>query len=386
MGCCRFCFRFISFIILAIAVAIGWVNTTDCPVGTFFWLVHRPMLLGDTIKGKLTPPVPVDLKPVAPPANVISFGLPSGAKMPGSGIGMCCRGTAYHSESVYRTTLWYLLQGGRLIDTADAYVNHQEIGQAVKDAEKWGVERSEIFVTTKIWPSMYGASAHETLDRFLKELNMEYIDLILLHSPVPLTSFILGEDGAYDKLFECKTQLNCWEQTWNALAKGRKAGKVKDIGVSNFNTEHLKELQKFQSVKETGIAVNQIPYNPWVPQWQKDVATYCQANNIRITGYYTLGGDGGAQLASSTEALKKIAAAHNTSTFLVLARWSLQRGVAVIPGTANPHHMSSNIAGVYKFALSDEEMAVLDSFKPDAPEAPMFLAFSPPKDITAQAK
>lgn len=303
--------------------------------------------------------------------------------MPGSGLGMCCRGTAYHSESVRRSTLWYLLQGGRLIDTAAVYVNHKEIGLAIKDAIALGIPREEIFVTTKIWPSMYGSkSAAWFVHSALKELGLDYVDLVLLHAPIDMTTFILQRDQelAFEHFHECNSKSDCWEQTWTILAKNKKLGRVRDIGVSNFNIDQIKTLQSLEIVQKNPVAVNQLAFNPWVPQWQKDVVAYCQDSNIKLTGYYTLGGSMGKDNAATASELNKIADAHNVSVFLVLARWSLQRGVAVIPGTGKPHHMKTNLQ-VYDFELTEAEMDVLNSFKSDAPEAPMFMGISPPKDV-----
>lgn len=382
MGVLSFCCRSFSVIVVLIAIAIGYISTTKVPMGTFFWMVHQPHTLLEYVNGKLTPEVPADLQPISRPNGEITFKLPSGAEMPGSGIGMCCRGTAYHSASVYNTVLWYLLQGGRHIDTADVYVNHADIGRAIKEAVRRGVPRSEMFVTTKIFPGNFGkSSAKKYVPRVLDELQLEYIDLVLLHAPVDIRSFVFKSEP-FASYSECKSSLECWSQTWDVLSKAVKAGKIKDLGVSNFNHEQIQLLQTAASVKEVPIAVNQLPFNPWVPQWQKDVVKWCQDNGIRVTGYFTFGGLPGKSSANSKQSLKAIAAAHNVSTYLVLARWSLQRGVIIIPGTGNPGNMLSNL-NVHSFQLSDAEMKVLDDCSPDDPEAPNFLGFAPPEDGVA---
>eukprot|EP00457_Paulinella_chromatophora_P007431 gb/GEZN01007454.1/.p1 GENE.gb/GEZN01007454.1/~~gb/GEZN01007454.1/.p1 ORF type:complete len:388 (-),score=36.45 gb/GEZN01007454.1/:371-1375(-) len=331
------------------------------------------------MKGKMTPTVPPDLKPSPRPAGEIFFTLPSGAQMPASGIGMCCRGTAYDAESVRQTTLWYLLKGGRLIDTAALYLNHVPIAWGIKQAVARGVPRNEIFVTTKVPPNLYGFKGTSALiERMLKELDSDYIDLVLLHMPFGMLGIALGEEAYFKRFDDCKTMVECWEGSWRALAAVRKQGKVRDVGVSNFNKDHLKMLQGLAVVKEAPIVINQLAYNPWVPQFQKDIVEYCKSQGIALTGYSTLGGSFGKDTAGAAEVLQEIATAHQVSTFLVLSRWSIQKGVAVIPGTGNPKHMVSNLA-VYSFELSDAEMARIDAFTPESSEAPPFFSFSEPK-------
>lgn len=379
MGVFSFCIKSFSLLVVVVAVLVGYIATSEVPAGTLFWLVHQPHTLYEHYHGKLTPAVPEGMEAAARPANEVTFKLPSGADMPGSGIGMCCRGTAYHSASVYNTALWYLLQGGRAIDTADVYVNHGDIGRAVKEAVRLGVPREEIFITTKIFPDNFGKlSAEKYLARVVEELDVDYIDLVLLHAPLDIRSFVMKSEP-FATYTECNSSLECWGQTWEVLGKAHKAGLIRDLGVSNFNHEQIQELQTLPIVAEIPVAVNQLPFNPWVPQFQKDVVKWCQDNGIRVTGYQTFGGLIGKNTATSAGALKDIASAHDVSTFLVLARWSLQRGVIIIPGTGNPKNMVKNLA-VHSFKLSDKEMEVLNSFSPEDAAAPDFLSMSPPKN------
>lgn len=378
MGVCSVCMRFLSLIMVLVAVLFGYVATSTVPMGTFFWLLHQPFVLQDYYNGKLTPEVPQAMQPGPRPANEVMFTLPSGNDMPASGIGMCCRGTAYHSASVYNTVLWYLLQGGRHVDTADVYVNHRDIGRAIQEAIRRGVPRSEMFITTKIWPASFGKSSTEKyVDRVLEELNLGYVDLVLLHAPRDLSSMIFGGE-AFSSFSECKSQVECWGQTWAELGEARASGKIKDVGISNFNIDNIKLLQTLDAVQETPIAVNQLPFNPWVPQWQKDVSTFCQENGIRVTGYISFGGMMGKHTSSNIQALTDIADSYNVSTFQVLARWSLQRGVIIIPGTGKPKNMLSNL-NVHSFELSDSDMATLNTFSPEDEGAPPFFALNPPE-------
>jgi diketogulonate reductase-like aldo/keto reductase len=309
----------------------------------------------------LTPEVPADLKAVARPANEMFFKLAGGDQMPASGLGLCCRPTAYHQESVKHTVLWYLLQGGRLLDTAQLYFNHRAVGEGVNEAIARGVPRSEIFITTKIPPYLFGANSTTTwVSRMLKELNVSYVDLVLLHAPRPWEAMagLWAEERDFSN-YECKTGPSCREATWRALGAARQRGLIKNLGVSNFGMQHFEEFKKSGALKVAPIAVNQLVYNPWVPEWEKDIVRYCLENNIVMTGYFSLGG---AHSTGSTLAwadIADIAKQHKKSTAQILFRWSLQHGVAVIPGTGKPKHMKDNIQ-LYDFSLSEAEVAKID--------------------------
>ena len=150
------CTRVLPILVVLVAVFVGWLRQKPIPEGTFFATIF-PLMKGippATIFGSysvpLTPEVPADMLPLPRPTNEKFYNLPEGYQMPASGLGMCCRPSAYDDETVYRTVLWYLLLGGRHIDGADLYLNHKAIGRGIKEAMKRGVKRSEIFLTTKI--------------------------------------------------------------------------------------------------------------------------------------------------------------------------------------------------------------------------------------------
>jgi len=361
MGCCRLLFcRFGPALVLAIAIFIGWVVSTEIPMGTFAWAVQLPTVWKAVLTDDLTAEVPKDLKPVARPANEMFFKLPGGAQMPASGLGLCCRPTALHQESVRRTVLWYLLQGGRLLDTAQLYFNHRAVGQGVNEAVARGVPRSEIFITTKIPPDLFGFNSTTAwVTRMLNELNASYVDLVLLHAPRPLLGLGWWAEEQDFVNFACKTGPVCREQTWRALAAARDRGLIKNLGVSNFGTQHFEEFKKSGALKAAPIAVDQLVYNPWVPEWEKDIVKYCLENDIVMTGYFSLGGSHSTGSTLAWDVIADIAKQHNKSTAQVLFRWSLQHGVAVIPGTGRPKHMKDNIQ-LYDFSLSEAEMAIID--------------------------
>ena len=149
MGFCR---RLCGLLALLLALFVGFWQTTEHPLGIVFRAIFGVYGLGKPP----TAAVPSEMLPAARHSGETKLKLKSGAEMPAIGLGMCCRPTAYSPESVYNTILWYLLQGGRHIDTAHIYGNHRDIGRALKAAEAKGVKRQEVFLVTKLWPDDFG--------------------------------------------------------------------------------------------------------------------------------------------------------------------------------------------------------------------------------------
>lgn len=361
MGVISFLFaRFIPFIVVCFAVFLGWLNLSPIPEGKFFATIMPamkgywpPNIVGH---GKMegTPPVPDDMLPEPRRENELFLDLPGGYTIPQNGLGMCCRPTAYDDVLVERTILWYLLLGGRHIDGAHLYLNHVAIGKGIKEAIRRGVPREEIFVTTKLSPAYYGRnSTLGVVPTFLKELDLEYIDLILMHSPVRLP-------GINWISLECSAsglnKTECRKETYAALSELREKGIVRSIGVSNFPTKVLKEIQSMENVAP--IANNQINFNPWISDGWMETVEYCKEHGITITGYFTLGGSMQHHEASTSDVLKSIAAKHGRSVAQVMLRWAVQMGTVVIPGTGNPNYMRENLA-IVDFELSEEDMKAI---------------------------
>lgn len=278
--------RIIPGIIVTVAAVIGWFASHDVPLGVFFATII-PLskgILPPTIVGhgrmKGTPEVPDDLMPQPRPEDELFLDLPGGHKFPQQGIGMCCRATAYDDVLVYRTVLWYLLLGGRHIDGAEMYLNHVAIGKAIAEAIRRGVSREEIFVTTKIAPTHFGyESTMARVKNYLKEFELDYIDLVLLHAPsMPGLPSPCKKEG--------KDPEECRKETWKALSDLRQDGLIKNAGVSNFALNHIKELE---GVGGAPIANNQIQFHPFEPDHVIDIVDYCQKNGIAITAYSPLG-------------------------------------------------------------------------------------------------
>lgn len=263
---------------------------------------------------------------------------------PQIGFGTCCRPTAKGNE-IYSSTLIYLQSGGRHIDTAMAYRNHQEIARAIKASN---IPRSEIWLTSKIAVGkVRGSQTSKAIDSILEELETEYLDLLLIHTSK------VGKN-------EC---VKMWEQ----MIEARNLGKIRTIGVSNFNKQEILDLEE-----ETGVlpSLNEIQYHPWTPTEWKEFVEWQQSVTIHITAYNSLGGsrfrrNGGiSSLPSSSSYVKlinEIQSKHEgVSEIHILLKWALQKGVAVIPGATSREHIIENLNIPSDFVLSDEEMKNLE--------------------------
>jgi len=251
---------------------------------------------------------------------------------------------------------WYLLKGGRHLDTAQLYLNHKAVGEGIAQAIARGVPRKEIFLVTKLTPRSYADNGPtEAVAEFLKELHVDYIDLVLL---------LLGAGCPAAQFAACRA--NAWTQ----LTALQKTGAVRDLGVSNFGVNQIKELQ---ALGMAPMAANQIQFNPWAPDWQIEVFDFCKEQRIAVTAWAPFQGTMMQNAAAFTvETLAEVAASKKRTVPQVMLRWALQKGAAVIPGTGNPHHMAENL-DVYSFSLSPAEMASIDGLRED-PKARDFVA------------
>jgi diketogulonate reductase-like aldo/keto reductase len=228
--------------------------------------------------------------------------------------------------------------GYRHIDTAAAYGNERGVGEAVSASK---VDRSAVFLETKIWISDYGYD--ETLHSFDKsagKLGVDQIDLLILHQALP---------SAFDKTLGA----------YRALEKLYEDGKLRAIGVSNFMVEHLTKLLDVATVVPT---VNQIELHPYFQQ--REVQAMNAEHGIRTQAWSPIGGitfyrDGqnGSTLEDPT--IVKIAEAHSKSPAQVMLRWHIQEGRSVIPKSTKPHRIAENF-DVFGFELSSDEVAAID--------------------------
>lgn len=250
--------------------------------------------------------------------------LNSGYKMPLNGIGTYSLTDATCYDAI-RTALD---AGVRLIDTAYMYDNEEEIGRAIHDS---GIAREEIFLTTKIYPTQFD-DPKQAIERALETLNVEYIDLMLLHHP--------GENDV---------------QAYQMMETYVQAGKLRSIGLSNW---YVEELQEFLPQITVMPAVVQNEIHPYYQE--KDVIPYIQEKGIVAEGWYPFGGRGHTSELFNDEVITQIAENHQVSSAQVILRWNLQRGVVVIPGSSNPEHIKENTE-IYHFSLSKEEMNQINS-------------------------
>lgn len=218
--------------------------------------------------------------------------------------------------------------GYRSIDTAAIYKNEEGVGEALRTS---GVAREDIFLTTKLWNSEQGYDATlRAFDESLKKLGTDYLDLYLIHWPTP------KQDRYVD--------------TWKAFIELRKQGRVRSIGVSNFQPAHLDRI-----VRETGVVpvVNQIELHPDFAQ--DDVVAANRKHGV-ITEAWSPLGQGGDLLKDDT--LVTLAKKHGKTPAQVVLRWHVQLGHMVIPKSATPERIRSNIQ-VFDFELGDEDMAAI---------------------------
>ena len=259
-------------------------------------------------------------------ANVPMLKLNNGIAMPQFGLGTF---TATN-EACKEACLVALKNGYRHIDTAHAYRNESGVGAAVKES---GIPREEIWITSKLWPSEYGeGTTMEAIDKMLARLNTPYIDLLYVHQPVG--DFV----GA-----------------WKDMEKAVEAGKVRALGISNFDDsdEVFHAIVDNMKIKP---AVLQIECHPYAQRL--DVREKVKPYEIAIECWFPLG-HGNKELLSNP-VIGKIAETHNKTIAQIILRWHIQEGFSVIPGATNPDYIKENIS-IFDFELSDEEMTTMRS-------------------------
>ena len=229
-----------------------------------------------------------------------------------------------------------LKAGYRHIDTAAIYRNEESVGRAIRES---GIDRSEIFVTTKLWNKCRSYElAYAAFDRSISKLGLDYVDLYLIHWP--------ASPSQYDNFDEINLS------TWKAMTELYKAGRIKSIGVSNFMPHHLEALMK----TEVAPMVNQIEFHPGFIQ--EETVKYCKENGILVEGWSPLG----SGRVLSDERLIKIAEKYGKSVAQICIRYSLQHGVLPLPKTVTESRIIEN-ANVFDFELSCDDMAKIDSYE-----------------------
>ncbi|MDO4647866.1 MAG: aldo/keto reductase [Eubacteriales bacterium] len=217
--------------------------------------------------------------------------------------------------------------GYRLFDTASAYTNEESIGKALA---RCGVPRRDLFVTTKAWNTAQRiGDISGAFSRSLERLHMDYVDLYLIHWPVP----------------------GCYIGTWREFEKILDSGRAKAIGVSNFEIHHLEELKRSSGIVP---AVNQIEVHPL--NNRSELVEYCQANGIQVQAYAPLAR--GAYLDHDVMCI--LGTKYARTPAQIGLRWALQKGISVLPKSVHPERIRSN-ASIFDFEIEEEDMAILDT-------------------------
>ena len=247
--------------------------------------------------------------------------LNNGIKMPQVGIGTFLLEPIDAENSVKEAINF----GYRLVDTANAYRNERAVGRGMKQS---GAERKDIFLSTKLWPTEY--ENPNAVEETLARLDTDYIDLLFLHQPTAN-----------------------WREGYKQLIKAYKNGKIKSIGVSNFEGKYIDELLKEFDVKPQVIQVECHPFYP-----QEELRKITDTEDIKIMSWYPLGGKGMTAELLNNPSVKAIAEKYGKSAAQVVLRWHTQMGFIVIPGSKNPAHIKDNI-DIFDFELSAEDMAAI---------------------------
>lgn len=251
--------------------------------------------------------------------------LNDGNKMPQLGFGVFQVPDFKQAEQAVSDALDV---GYRLIDTAAAYGNEEAVGKAIRNS---GIDRSEIFVTSKLWVDHFSyEKAKQGIDDSLNKLGLDYMDLYLLHQPY-------GDVAG----------------AWRALEEAQKEGKIKSIGVSNFAPDQLMNLELMSNVKP---AVNQIEVSPWY-QEDKEVA-FNKQQDVQTEAWAPFAE--GKHNIFTNETIANIGKKYGKSNGQVILRWLIQRGIVVIPKSVHKNRMEENF-NVFDFKLSTEDMKEMNS-------------------------
>ena len=242
--------------------------------------------------------------------------LNNGIKMPMAGIGTFLLSPDEAEASV----LAALEYGYRLIDTANAYMNEKAVGRAMKHS---GVAREDIFLETKIWPCFY--EENDAIDKTLERLDTDYIDLLLIHQPAG--NYVAG---------------------YRQMEKAYKEGKVKAIGLSNFNEDQIKEILDICEVKPQILQTEVHPYSQ-----EKALKAFLDKEGVVIQTWYPLGH--GDKTLIEEPLFAEFGTKYGKSSAQIILRWHIQDGNIVIPGSKNPDHIKDNF-DIFDFALTDVEM------------------------------
>lgn len=247
--------------------------------------------------------------------------LNNGIKMPNIGIGTFMLKPIDAENSVREA----LKMGYRLIDTANAYVNEKAVGRGIKES---GVPREEIFISTKLWPTEY--ENENAIDETLERLGLDHIDLLFLHQPCG--NYKIG---------------------YKQLEKAYREGKIKSIGISNFEGKYLEEILDICEIKPQVMQVECHPYFQ-----QEELRKITEPKNIKIMCWYPLGH--GDKSLIEEKIITELAQKYGKSNAGIILKWHIQKGFIVIPGSKNVKHIRDNF-DLFDFELTEDEMNKITS-------------------------
>ena len=254
----------------------------------------------------------------------------NGAKIPAIGLGTMTLMDAVCVEAVERA----LRLGYRHIDTAERYRNETEVGEGLRRGLRAaGLAREEVFVTTKVFHDRLAAADFErSLEQSLRDLELSWVDLLLIHWPNP------------------KVPL---KETLDVLCKAKRDGRAKHVGVANFTTSLLQDAVKLASEP---LVTNQIEVHPFIDQ--DKVLAACRAHGLAVTAYCPLA----RGQVPGNDVLARIGKAHGKTSAQIALRYLVQHGIIPIPRTSNPDHLAANLA-IFDFTLSDVAMTEIAGLK-----------------------
>ena len=251
--------------------------------------------------------------------------------------------------------------GYRHIDCAAIYANEKEVGKALKEVIDEGiVTREELWITSKLWNNMHGEeNVVEALQKTLNDLQLEYLDLYLIHWPVAQRKLFVSASKAKHFLSLEEMPIT---NTWKGMEKAVELGLTKTIGVSNFSVKKLEDLVANSKIKPV---INQVEIHPYFQQ--NDLVDYCQANNIHVMAYSPLGSsDRPAGLKAEDEpvlledtSIKELANKKGISVAQTILAWDIHRGISVIPKSVNPARLKQNLEAA-DITLTNEEAAIIN--------------------------
>ncbi|KAL7241882.1 hypothetical protein ACSBR1_014456 [Camellia fascicularis] len=281
--------------------------------------------------------------------SVPEIALNSGQKMPVLGLGTATF-PRVAAEVVIQAVLQAIELGYRHFDTASAYQTESTLGTAIEEALRLGLvkSRDELFITSKLW----GTDSHPqlvlpSLQKTLRELKLEYLDLFLIHWPISIKPGAIEIPPKTEDIVPMD-----FKSVWEAMEDCQRQGLTKSIGVSNFSSKKLGDILAFATIPP---AVNQVELNPY---WQqKKLRDYCKANGVTVAAFSPLGAAGttwGSSRVMESEVLNEIARAKGKSVAQVCLRWEYEQDIAIVVKSYNKERMKQNLE-IFDWALSEEE-------------------------------